>query len=93
MKLDCAEGSILSYSVRCADGKCDTDAWPELYTRNTKEELEGDENIECTQDSCTDCQIFECSQGRLTRVRGNNTILVGSYQEGETAVSLVVGKS
>jgi len=165
VKLDCAEGSILSYNVRCADGKCDTEAWPECSTRETKEEIENEKNIrwvysncsatnipylytridcgaaghktpllkeyldsrdidddneiidcgyhydDCDIDvdeagktdflkdldqgalrreyifPCLDCAMFEwsawstSSPGRLSRVRGDNTIVEGSYQE------------
>merc|ERR1712179_320507 len=48
---------------------------------------------------CLDCnfEIFEWSawttsnQGRISRARGNNTIVAGSYQEEDRAVGLVGG--
>merc|ERR1719233_2139770 len=46
---------------------------------------------------CLNCEIFEWSswsnsgQGRITRVRGNNTVVAGSYQEEEKHKMRLVG--
>ena len=57
MKLDCAEGSILSYHVKCAGGKCDTEAWPQCSTRETKENMENDKNIRWVYSNCSATNI------------------------------------
>jgi len=59
VKFSCHEtdDSNVSYHVSCADGKCETDAWPDCSTMKNKEEMEKDENSEWLYSDCSELTV------------------------------------
>ena len=88
MKLDCAEGSILSYHVKCAGGKCDTEAWPECSTRETKENMENDKNIRWVYSNCSATYIPYLETTLDCGATGHKTPLLKEYSKLESGYTV-----